>query len=106
MKKASDIDCTTVSSTPGKQKLGAIAYFDSSSVSSSKPLLARVGVSFISEAQACQNGENEVPDYDFNGVQASAKQLWNDALSRIVVNSGTADQRKLFYSSVSAHVLC
>ncbi|KAM3587203.1 hypothetical protein VKS41_002239 [Umbelopsis sp. WA50703] len=88
-----------VSSTPGKQKLGAIAYFDSSSVSSSKPLLARVGVSFISEAQACQNGENEVPDYDFNGVQASAKQLWNDALSRIVVNSGTADQRKLFYSS-------
>lgn len=83
-------------------RLGAIAHFDSKVVSSTKPLLARVGISFISEAQACHNGETEIPNFDFDGVRQTAKQLWNTALSRVVINGGTADQRKLFYSSVCA----
>lgn len=81
--------------------LGAVAYFDSTKVSPLNPLMARIGISFISETQACQNGESEIPGLDFEGVRQAAKQLWNNALSRVVVNDGTTDQRKLFYSSVS-----
>jgi putative alpha-1,2-mannosidase len=81
--------------------LGAVAYFDSTKVSSLNPVMARIGISFISEAQACQNGESEIPDFNFEGVRQAAKQLWNNALSRVIVNDGTADQRKIFYSSVS-----
>lgn len=81
--------------------LGAVAYFDSTKVSSLNPVMARIGISFISEAQACQNGESEIPDFNFEGVRQAAKQLWNNALSRVIVNDGTTDQRKLFYSSVS-----
>jgi putative alpha-1,2-mannosidase len=64
-------------------------------------VIARIGISFISEAQACQNGENEIPDLNFESVRLAAQQLWNNALSRIIVDGGTTDQRKLFYSSVS-----
>ncbi|KAI8581047.1 hypothetical protein K450DRAFT_279440 [Umbelopsis ramanniana AG] len=82
------------------QRLGAVAYFNSEDVSPFKPVMARIGISFISEAQACQNGENEIPDSNFDMVRQAAQQLWNNALSRIIVDGGTTDQRKLFYSSL------
>jgi putative alpha-1,2-mannosidase len=65
----------------------------------------RIGISFISEAQACRNGETEIPSFDFDGVRQTAKKLWNDALSRVEVTGGTDDERKLFYSSVCVILL-
>ncbi|KAH8104834.1 glycoside hydrolase family 92 protein [Cristinia sonorae] len=65
-------------------------------------ILARVGVSFISAEQACSNAEEEIPKFDFDGVQKTARAAWNDILSRIQVKTENVDPEttKLFYSSL------
>ena len=50
-------------------------------------VLVRVGVSFISEAQACSNAETEIPDFDFAGVRKVAFDTWNELLGRIQVRA-------------------
>ena len=66
-------------------------------------ILARVGVSFISPEQACSNAETEIPDFDFEGTQASARAQWNELLGRIQVDTKDVDKEsvELFYSSVN-----
>jgi putative alpha-1,2-mannosidase len=62
-----------------------------------------VGVSFISPEQACSNAESEIPDFDFEGTQASARAQWNELLSRVQVGTKGVDKEvvELFYSSVN-----
>ena len=45
-------------------------------------ILARVGVSFISAAQACANAEAEIPDIDFDRVKEDARKEWAELLGR------------------------
>jgi putative alpha-1,2-mannosidase len=55
-------------------------------------ILARVGMSFISEAKACSNAEREIPDYDFDGVLAAAEKAWHDKFSVInIKHTGVSD---------------
>lgn len=65
-------------------------------------ILARAGVSFISAEQACSNAEEEIPTFDFDGVQASARAQWNDILGRIQVDTENVDSEtvSLLYSSL------
>lgn len=66
-------------------------------------ILARVGVSLISIAQACSNAESEIPNFDFQGTEASARATWNDLLGRVQVSTEGVEAEivQLFYSSVS-----
>ncbi|TGJ88028.1 hypothetical protein E0Z10_g794 [Xylaria hypoxylon] len=50
---------------------------------STNQVLARVGVSFISASQACQNAEREVGDFDFSRVVAASEVAWREKLSVI-----------------------
>ncbi|TFK37101.1 glycosyl hydrolase family 92-domain-containing protein [Crucibulum laeve] len=63
---------------------------------------ARFGVSFISADQACANAEEEVPDWDWEGVRESSREQWEDVLSRVMVNTDTEDPTivQLLYSSL------
>ena len=64
-------------------------------------VLVRVGVSFISEAQACSNAETEIPDFDFAGVRKVAFDTWNELLGRIQVQTQGVKSEivELLYSS-------
>ncbi|KAH9934467.1 glycoside hydrolase family 92 protein [Epithele typhae] len=64
-------------------------------------ILVRVGVSFISSDQACANAEQEIPDFDFEGVRASSRAQWSELLGRFQVNTKGVDPEivDLFYSS-------
>jgi len=66
-------------------------------------ILARVGVSLISPAQACSNAQSEIPNFDFEGTEASARAMWNDILDRVQVRTEGVEPEivELFYSSVS-----
>lgn len=67
------------------------------------PVLARVGLSFISADQACSNAESEIPEFDFEGIQTAAASAWRDKLSPISIstNDGVDDSyRTNFYSGV------
>ena len=50
-------------------------------------ILARVGVSFISVAQACQNAESEIPDFVFDQVRSAAEEAWRQKLGVIEIDA-------------------
>ncbi|GAB7364908.1 hypothetical protein MBLNU230_g5699t1 [Neophaeotheca triangularis] len=65
-------------------------------------LLVRVGVSFISNEQACHNAEAEIPDYDFDKVHQAARASWMDTLGTIEIIPGgaNASMQTVFWSGV------
>ncbi len=52
----------------------------------------------ISAAQAAVTFGREVAPYSFDDVKKASFEAWNDLLNRIVVEGGTEEQRKTFYS--------
>ncbi|KAI0148664.1 family 92 glycosyl hydrolase [Xylariaceae sp. FL1272] len=62
---------------------GAFVRFESAA----KPVLARVGLSFISSEQACSNAEAEIPDYNFDSIKTAANDAWREKLSPIAVST-------------------
>lgn len=65
-------------------------------------ITARVGVSFISAAQACSNAEKEIPKFDFAKTQAAAEAAWDKKLSVIQIDETDADEDLLqsFWSGI------
>ena len=58
----------------------------------------KVASSFISFEQAEQNLQSEVGKDDFETTSDKAKKAWNDNLSRLKVEGGSAEEIKTFYS--------
>ncbi|OTA98885.1 glycoside hydrolase family 92 protein [Hypoxylon sp. CI-4A] len=77
---------------------GAFVRFESSET----PVLARVGLSFISTEQACSSAEAEIPDYDFDGIEQAAHDAWAQKLSPITISQGGVDDDYVvnFYSGI------
>ena len=65
---------------------------------------ARVASSFISHAQAELNLK-ELGSDSFDAVKAKARDAWNKVLGAIVVEGGTVDQTRTFYSCFYRSVL-
>ncbi|GAM34399.1 hypothetical protein TCE0_015f01954 [Talaromyces pinophilus] len=65
-------------------------------------VLARVGLSFISEEQACSNAEKEIPDFDFDSTYSAAVSAWTEKLSPIRVAREGINKTLLtnFYSGI------
>lgn len=62
------------------------------------PLEIRIGLSFVSTANAKRNLEKELAGKSFETVRAAASSEWESLLSKIKVSGGTQRQRMLFYS--------
>lgn len=60
---------------------------------------ARAASSFISPEQAELNLK-EIGSDGFDVVKAKAKAIWNKELERVIVEGGTVDQEKTFYSCI------
>ncbi len=61
-------------------------------------LLVKVSSSFISYEQADQNLRQELAGDNFEQTKQKAKAAWNRQLSRLMVEGGTTDQVRTFYS--------
>jgi len=59
-----------------------------------------IGISRISQDQARQNLQREIPAWDFDRARAQARTTWNQVLGKIKVKGGTEDQRTIFYTSL------
>jgi len=68
--------------------------------SSTKTLHLKVGISFVSVANAEANMEKEIPGWDFNLVRTQARNAWNEALGHAMVTGGTETQRTIFYTAL------
>jgi predicted alpha-1,2-mannosidase len=65
----------------------------------------RVASSFISPEQAILNLEREIGDKDLEAIKEEGMKAWNDQLNRIVVEGGTLDQQRTFYSCLYRMIL-
>ena len=79
---------------------GGIVRFGKPEVNNT--LTARVGMSFISVQQACQNAETEIPAYDFDAVRTAAENAWREKLGVVSIDAGGAsvDLQKTFWSGL------
>ncbi|MGD0749488.1 MAG: GH92 family glycosyl hydrolase [Acidimicrobiales bacterium] len=76
---------------------GAYVTFDTSS---QPVVLMKVGISFVSTADAEQNLKSEDPGWSVQQVGAQAEAKWNALLGRIGVGGGTASQQHTFYTAL------
>ncbi|KAK4164565.1 family 92 putative glycoside hydrolase [Cladorrhinum sp. PSN259] len=60
-----------------------------------KGILARVGVSFMSVDQACNNAENEIGDWGFERVESDARREWRKKLGVIQVDGAGVSEEFL-----------
>jgi predicted alpha-1,2-mannosidase len=63
-----------------------------------KPVILRVGTSFISFDQAARNLKSELADKPFEQVKGEAASVWEAALGRVRIAGATDAQRRIFYS--------
>ncbi|TDZ51832.1 putative secreted glycosidase [Colletotrichum trifolii] len=78
------------------QRLGAVFSFKDSDVKS------RVGVSFISTAQACSNVNNEIPaDRSLASVRQATRDAWNtEVLSKVTTSEKNTTKLNQLYSAL------
>lgn len=62
------------------------------------PVEVKIGLSFVSIANAKQNLEAEIGNASFEHIRKSATQKWEELLSAIQVKGGTEKQKQMFYS--------
>ena len=65
-----------------------------------KALNVKYGISFIDAAQARKNFEREVAGKTVAELQSIGRGIWNEALGKIKIAGGTADQQTVFYTSL------
>jgi predicted alpha-1,2-mannosidase len=63
-------------------------------------LQAKVGVSFVSVANARANRVAENPNWDFGAIQTATHAAWNALLGKVQISGGTAAQQAVFYTSL------
>jgi predicted alpha-1,2-mannosidase len=63
-----------------------------------RALHLKVGISYVSAANASLNLKQEIPGWDFAKVRKDARAAWNDALGHAQVEGGTEAQRRTFYT--------
>jgi len=78
-------------------EIGAYLNFHTKS---NQVIQSKVGISWRSIEQARNHVATELPGWDFAAVRTAARQQWDNALSKITVEGGTADQRRMFYTAI------
>ncbi len=79
------------------EKIGGYVDFSTTSGEIRK---MKVAISYVSEAQARLNLENELNHWDFEKVVAESRTDWNNWLSRITIEGGTETEQRRFYTDL------
>lgn len=85
--------CETTDSVKGT-RLQAVAHFGQQ-----KSVVAKVGISVVSEENARENLNSEIAGFDFDTVKKNAADAWRNALKVVEVKGGTEEQRTNFYTA-------
>lgn len=77
--------------------VGAYFSFDTSA---GEAVEVRLGVSFVSIENARENLNRETQGRSFEEIKTTASEIWNEDLSRILVEGGTPEQKQIFYTAL------
>ena len=91
-----DIYSADATSQNGKDLKSTLDF----SSSDKSVLMVKVGVSSVSSANAKQNIDKEIPEWDFEKVKNAASDTWNNMLGVIKTEGGTDEQKTIFYTSL------
>jgi predicted alpha-1,2-mannosidase len=61
---------------------------------------AKVGVSYVSTANAVANRTAENAGWNFDSTKAAAQSAWNSALGKVQIAGGSANQQTIFYTAL------
>jgi predicted alpha-1,2-mannosidase len=76
---------------------GAWVTFDTARAG---PVKVKVGLSYVSVANAAANLRAEDPGWSLTRVESAATRAWNSILARIGVQGGTPAERQTFYTAL------
>ncbi|HEY3775967.1 MAG TPA: lectin [Solirubrobacteraceae bacterium] len=96
---ASSTQTAAPNSAPVTGADGAYVSFNTSG-KGNNTVLAKVGISYVSGANASQNLGDEIPGWDLSTVQSAAHDAWDSALSKIQIAGGTHTQQAVFYTAL------
>ena len=65
-----------------------------------KKVLMKASISYTSIENARNNGNTELPHWNFEKVVEESKKEWNDLLGRIKIDGGTETQQRRFYTDL------
>jgi predicted alpha-1,2-mannosidase len=68
--------------------------------SASQVVQAKVGISYVSTANARLDWQTENNGWNFDSVKAAAQTSWNSLLTKIQVSGGATDKTQQFYSNL------
>ncbi len=77
-----------------------LGFYTDFETAKDEAVLLKAGISFVSIDGARKNLETEIQDWDFDAVRLSARNSWNEALSKISVDGGTEEERTVFYTAL------
>ena len=69
-------------------------------VSTSQPLLVKVGISAVSVENARENLQQELPGWNFASVVSKANADWNRELSKIAIKTQDERAKRIFYTAL------
>jgi predicted alpha-1,2-mannosidase len=65
-----------------------------------KTIFVKIGISYVSIQNARMNLEKEIPGWNFELVKSKAEKLWEENLSRIIVEGGSRNDKIKFYTAI------
>jgi predicted alpha-1,2-mannosidase len=74
------------------------AVFLTFNTTSNRVVEAKVGISYVSDANARLDRQQENPEWNFASVKGAAQLAWDQLLGRIQVSGGSYNQTQQFYS--------
>jgi predicted alpha-1,2-mannosidase len=87
---------------PGvREKQGKhMGFYTQFATKENEQVLMKSGISFVSIWGAKNNLLAEIKDWDFDATHQHAVALWDKALSKVSIQGGNTDQKKVFYTAL------
>ena len=77
-----------------------IGFYTEFPTAEGEQVLMKAGISFVDTDGARRNLEADMPDWDFDAVRERSRSLWDDALSRITIDTDNDEYRTVFYTAL------
>jgi len=83
-----------------RQAAASAGTYVSFRTASGRTVRVKVGLSYVSEANARANIAAEIPDWDFAKTQRQAHARWNETLGRMEIGGGSRREQRIFYTAL------
>jgi len=84
-----------------QQKEGKhLGFYTQFATNNDEQVFMKAGISFTNAEGAKANLEAEIKNWDFETIHKKAVELWNNALGKIKIEGGSAEEKIVFYTAL------